>query len=140
MRASAMLGAGVMVAVALVPRATHAQQGRDSTPPAASLYTAAQATRGEQVYRRVCVECHETLEYTGSEFRAKWNGRPAFELFDLLRTTMPEETPGSLTAQQYADVLAYMMKLNAVAPGPAAMPTDDETLKRIKLDIPAPRR
>jgi mono/diheme cytochrome c family protein len=139
MRVPPVLGAGVMIAVALLPRATNAQSGRDSTPPA-SLYTAEQATRGEQVYRRICIECHETLEYTGSEFRAKWNGRPAFELFDLVRSTMPEETPGSLSAQEYADVLAYMMKLNAVAPGAAPMPTNSDALKKLKLDIPAPRR
>ena len=140
MHVPALLVAGAMVAVAFIPRAAHAQNGRDSTARAASLYTAEQASRGEQVYRRICVECHETLEYTGSEFRAKWNGRPAFELFDLIRSTMPEEAPGSLTAQQYADVLAYMMKLNAVAPGQTPLPTDTDALKKLKLDIPAPRR
>jgi mono/diheme cytochrome c family protein len=113
------------------------QQSNGGAPPAPpSLYTAEQATRGEKVYANVCVECHEKLEYTGPEFRAKWNNRPVFELFDLLRTTMPDENPGTLTAQEYADVVGYMMKLNGVVPGKTALPVTDEALKKLKIVIP----
>jgi mono/diheme cytochrome c family protein len=114
-----------------------AAQGSDTSRAPSSGYTAEQATRGDLIFRRVCAECHETLEYTGPEFRSKWNGRPAFELFDLIRSTMPEEAPGSLTAQQYADVLAYMLKLNTVPAGQTPLPTADADLKKVRLEIPA---
>jgi mono/diheme cytochrome c family protein len=131
-------GSIAITAAALFATPMHAQTGRggDTTRAGMSTYTAEQATRGEQVFRRVCAECHETLEYNGPEFRSKWNGRPAFDLFDLMRSTMPEESPGSLPAQQYADVLAYMLKLNAAPPGTAPLPSADAELKKLKLDIP----
>lgn len=117
--------------------ATKPQPGASAQPAqSASLYTADQAARGERVYANVCVECHEKLEYTGPEFRAKWNNRPAFELFDLVRSTMPDENPGTLPTQDYADVLAYMMKLNGVPAGKTPMPVDEETLKKLKIVIP----
>lgn len=133
--ARAVACAVACAALALPARAQ--QQNNGGTPPAPpSLYTPEQATRGEKVYVNVCVECHEKLEYTGPEFRAKWNTRPVFELFDLLRTTMPDENPGTLTAQEYADVVGYMMKLNGVLPGKAPLPADADALKKLKIVIP----
>jgi mono/diheme cytochrome c family protein len=114
--------------------ATAGAQGTPPTKP--SLFTDVQATRGEAVYQRVCIECHEKLEYTGADFRTKWNTKPVFELFDLLRSTMPEENPGTLTNQEYVDVVGYMMKLNGVRPGPTPLPTDPALLKKIKIEIP----
>ena len=111
--------------------------GAQSTPPAKpSLFTEAQATRGEAVYQRVCIECHEKLEYTGSDFRTKWNNKPVFDLFDLLRSTMPDENPGTLSNQEYVDVVGYMMKLNGVRAGASPLPTDPAALKKIKIEIP----
>jgi cytochrome c5 len=65
--------AAAIAATALVTARLQAQTGRgnDSTRAGMSTYTAEQATRGEQVFRSVCAECHETLEYNGPEFRAK---------------------------------------------------------------------
>ena len=134
MRRASFAAAIVAGLCAVTPAA--AQQQNGSPTAATSLYTAEQAVRGEKVYANVCVECHEKLEYTGPEFRAKWNNRPAFELFDLLRSTMPDENPGTLSAQEYADVTAYMMKLNGVLPGKTPMPTEAEALKKLKLVIP----
>jgi hypothetical protein len=34
--------------------------------------------------------------------------------------------------------MAYMMKLNAVPPGNAALPTSADSLKKIRIAIPAP--
>jgi mono/diheme cytochrome c family protein len=97
----------------------------------------AQATRGKAVYDQVCVSCHETLEYTGPDFRDKWNGRPIFDLYDLMRTTMPDDAPGTLTAQQYIDVVVYMMKLNGVAAGKNELPATADSLKKFKMEIPS---
>src|SRR5205085_6011017 len=101
-----------------------------------SLFTEAQAAKGEAVYQKVCIDCHEKLEYTGGDFRAKWNNKPVFDLFDLIRSTMPDENPGTLSNQEYIDVIGYMMKLNGVAAGKTALPPDGEALKKIKIELP----
>ena len=96
----------------------------------------AQATRGKAVYDQICVSCHETLEYTGADFRDKWNGRPIYDLYDLMRTTMPDDAPGTLTPQQYVDVVVYMMKLNGVAAGKNELSFTADSLKKYKMEIP----
>jgi mono/diheme cytochrome c family protein len=138
MKGAAFLAAMFVVAVPLQAQQQQQQQRppQNGNAPAASLYTADQAARGEKVYANVCVECHEKLEYTGPEFRAKWNDRPAFELFDLVRSTMPDENPGTLPLQDYADVVAYMMKLNGVPPGKTPLPVDADALKKLRIVIP----
>ena len=113
--------------------ASASAQGAPAKP---SLFTETQATRGEAVYQKVCIECHEKLEYTGADFRSKWNNKPVFDLFDLLRSTMPDENPGTLSAQEYIDVVGYMMKLNGVPVGTTPLPTDPALLKKIKIELP----
>src|SRR5436190_16862514 len=77
------------------------------------VFTAAQDSRGADVYNRECSTCHgERLKggegapaLTGDEFAGKWNGRDVADLFDRIRQTMPAppEQPGKLSAQQYID-------------------------------------
>ena len=69
-------------------------------------YTTEQADRGDAVFRRVCSACHTASQFSGSGFRDGWNGRPVFELFQQIRTTMPMDNPGRLRREQYADVVA----------------------------------
>src|SRR5687768_15628668 len=106
------------------------------------VYTAAQQKRGEPVYVKDCSTCHgETLKggegsppLSGPEFTAKWNGRTVGDLFDMIRLTMPPppDTPGRLTPQQNADVVAYMLGANGFPAGNAAeLPAESEQLKRI---------
>ncbi len=99
-------------------------------------YSEEQAERGEKVFSQVCLSCHTRRDMSGPDFRLKWNGQTAFDLFDLVRTTMPDSAPGSLSRDEYGDVTAYMMKLNGVRAGTTPLPLDS-MLRRIKLDIPA---
>jgi mono/diheme cytochrome c family protein len=94
--------------------------------PSNAFYTAAQAARGEKVFAAQCVTCHARKDLSNPDFKLKWNGRTVFDLFERLQSTMPESDPGSLSDAEYADVVAYLMKLNGmpagkvvVAPGPA---------------------
>jgi mono/diheme cytochrome c family protein len=109
--------------------------------PAASkgAYTAAQADRGEKVYAKICIECHEPFEFAGSLFDKEWLGKTAFDFFDLVKTTMPDDKPGTLKREDVVDVLAYILKLNQYPTGQDELPNDDEKLKVIQLDArPAP--
>ena len=76
------------------------------------LYTAAQASRGRDIYRAHCAVCHGSwlddgvaVALVGPDFLGQW-GTPApslDDLFFILRTTMPRPAAGSLAkAGEYA--------------------------------------
>jgi mono/diheme cytochrome c family protein len=102
---------------------------------AAPTYTAEQAAQGEAVYKRVCSECHATKDHSNEDFRFNWKGRSVLELFNNIRNTMPEETPGSLAPQEYADIVAYMMKLNGIPSGPRPLVPDTTALRATRFDV-----
>lgn len=113
-----------------------AQDSAAAKAPTSGAYTEEQAERGNSVFTRACVECHTRTDMSGADFRLKWNGRTVFDLFDQIRTTMPDATPGSMTPAEYADVTAYFLKLNGMPAGSMPLPPDS-TLRAVKLDIPA---
>jgi mono/diheme cytochrome c family protein len=86
------------------------------------VYTAAQAERGKEVFEAKCTACHDTARFTGDVFLDVWDGKPLKDVWDIASGTMPEDNPGSLPQQDYADVLAYFLHLNA-------FPTGDTELK-----------
>src|SRR5688572_1277983 len=84
------------------------------------VYSEAQSKRGEKVYAETCASCH-TDDLTGSQivpslvgedFLTKWNGAMAGDLFELIRTTMPQDKPESLTPAQVSDVIALIFNKN----------------------------
>ena len=110
-------------AVALIPLATivllhttvHAQ------PPTRSVwdgvYSDEQATRGKGLYAEQCASCHGS-EMTGGEmapplaggeFMAGWDGLTVGDLFERIRISMPQNAPGSLSGQQNADILSFIL-------------------------------
>lgn len=97
-------------------------------------YSASQADRGEKFFAKVCVECHETVELSGSQFDKEWLGKTAFDFFDLVKTTMPDDKPGTLNRTDILDVMAYVFKLNTYPAGPTDLPDDDAKLKLIQID------
>jgi S-disulfanyl-L-cysteine oxidoreductase SoxD len=102
---------------------------------AAGVYTAAQASRGEQTYFSICVSCHPKGTYTAPVFRDKWNGHLLSELFTFVSTQMPKEQPGTLEPEEYADVIAYLLKLNGAPAGKAELPADPKALKWIRISM-----
>ena len=116
--------------------AVHAQSAAAASAPTSSrgAYTETQAARGEATYRANCTSCHATSAYVGDAFVRAWDGRTAFDLFELIRTTMPNDNPGRLSRQEYADIVAYMFKLNRFPPGERPLPADDEGLKQVRIE------
>jgi len=128
--------------VALISVAA-AAQAQDSAAAAAAeraatsgVFSDAQATRGEGVYRTSCQSCHAKTEYTGDKFKVAWVSKSAFDLFDVIRSQMPEDNPGSLDRAQYVDVVAYILSLNAYPPGSGDLPGEDDALKKVRIDNP----
>ncbi len=105
-------------------------------PLTSGVYSAKQSERGEGVYKTVCQSCHAKSEYTGDKFKTAWVSKSVFDVFNQIRTEMPEDNPGSLERQQYIDVVAYIFSLNAYPTGENDLPGDDDGLKKIKIDNP----
>jgi quinoprotein glucose dehydrogenase len=88
------------------------------------VYTAEQAARGRAVYNTHCAECHMAdlagHEYAGAlagyGFQLKWQDAPLADLLGRMRG-MPLGRPGSLTAQEYVDILAYALQKNGYPAG-----------------------
>jgi len=99
-------------------------------------FTEEQAGQGAEVFSRVCLSCHPRKDMSNVDFRVKWNGRTAFDFLELVRSTMPQDSPGSLERAEYVGVTAYVAKLNGVAPGTTPLPEDEAGLKKMLLSFP----
>jgi mono/diheme cytochrome c family protein len=107
------------------------------------VYTKAQAVRGERVYGEACARCHApnlmggegSPALAGEEFLSRWNGKSAGDLFERTRKTMPSDDPASLSRQQYADLIAYLLSANAYAPGEQELPRELPALNQIRIEV-----
>ncbi len=97
------------------------------------VYTEEQARRGEKITNDACGACHMDDWFTGSLLES-WAGATVEMLYELIRTTMPEDQPGSLERQQYADVLAYIFELNGLPTGQEELSARKEALAKILLE------
>ena len=104
----------------------------------AGAYTAEQADRGSKVFGTYCTECHARKDMSNDNFKLKWNGTTAFDLFDRITTSMPEKAPGTLQLDEYIDVLSYLLQLNGLPTGAAPLTGDGAALKKVKLEIGSP--
>ena len=101
----------------------HAGQAREVT--AAGSYSAAQATRGKQLYSDQCLACHgEMLEgvvgppLAGDDFLTDFGGKPVADVIQKIQGTMPQQAPGTLTRPQATDLTAYILQFNKYPAGP----------------------
>jgi cytochrome c len=129
----AVAAAGWMTSV-VVAAGTSEQATAGAKTTKARVYTAVQATRGEELYMSLCVSCHPPATYTGAVFKT-WQGRNLGELLAFLQEKMPKNDPGSMTDKEYADVIAYLLKLNKMPTGRAELPPDAKILRTINIDI-----
>ena len=109
-------------------------------PSALGFYSLEQAARGRRKFRQVCSECHFVSEFRGPDFESEWRRRTAWDLFRQVVRTMPEDNPGGLTQQTYADVIAYILQLNAYASGDAELVPSQDAMDAIPLGPGAANR
>jgi len=103
------------------------------------VYSQAQARKGGEIYRKYCSACHAPPAHSGQAFQTTWSGRSASELFDYLRTTMPDDNPGRLSRQQYADIVAYLLQMNGMPAGSRPLSSDPRQLDQIRIATWSPR-
>ncbi|MEO7156604.1 MAG: cytochrome c [Vicinamibacterales bacterium] len=124
----------VIAAGALAGAAAVSAQAQQSVK--AGVYTAAQADRGQNVYRSKCASCHAPNRFTDDLFYTSFAGKPLWEMFDVISDSMPEDNPGSLKKEDYADVIAYLLKLNNFPAGATELPIDKAALSAILMEKP----
>jgi quinohemoprotein ethanol dehydrogenase len=84
-----------------------------------------QAMRGREQFDQHCGACHgidlagrdRAPALSGDVFTSRWRSAAADDLFDRIRTTMPQASPGSLQRQTYLDIVAYLLHANNMAAG-----------------------
>lgn len=115
-------------------------QGKARTV-ADGVYTADQADRGQSLYESNCATCHggdlsggeSAPPMAGPEFLSTWKGKNLGGLFNRVRLTMPADEPGSLSPDENAEIIAYMLKVNQFPAGSVALPDQFEQLKEILM-------
>ena len=128
----------VLVALALflctMPAAATAQQASAPRSTQSGVYSAEQAARGANVYAGMCRSCHTAESHTGATFEKLWAGHPLSDLFSYVSARMPKNEPGSLAPEEYADVLAYLLKMNGMPAGRSELAPDSAQLSIIKIE------
>lgn len=113
-------------------------------PPSRStlsgVFTTEQANRGKNVYSSSCKNCHTAESHTGATFAKWWAGKQLSDLYSFMSTNMPKNDPGSLAPEEYADVLAYLLRMNAMPAGRVELPPDPDELQKIRISLKRPTK
>ena len=115
-----------------------AQQARSQWD---GVFTEAQANRAALLFDERCNVCHGggmAPELFGDDFNRRWDGLSVGDLFELISVAMPQNDPGSLTDQEYVDILAYVLDGGGFPAGQAELPPDAATLRAITFLAGAP--
>ncbi len=137
--------AAVFIAGAFVVSAAYSAVGAQATRSAnEGIYTVEQAERGKPLYAEQCASCHgDNLEgsgpmppLAGADFLTNWSVKTVGELFEKTQATMPAIAPGTLTIEQAADVVAFMLSVGQYPAGTTPLEGKMETLNQIALGTP----
>ena len=105
------------------------------------VYTEAQAAQGAELYKSACATCHgdtlvgtyEVPALTG-RFVSNWSNGSVGTLFDYVSRAMPQMAPGSLSPEDNAKIVAYLLKANGMPAGAQPLPSDMTALNRIAFE------
>ncbi len=134
-----MIRPGLLVASTVLLSSTFVVRSQERTVWD-GVYTDEQATRGEALYGEHCARCHgATLQgngegaqpLTGATFKSTWNGVSVGAMFDRVRLSMPQDKPGTMTRQQVADLLAFILQANKFPAGKTELARQTDLLNAI---------
>lgn len=113
---------------------------RDAKAPTTlrGVFSNGQAERGKDLYLALCQSCHVAVAHTGPVFRGHWAGRPLSDLYTFVATRMPKNEPASLAPETYADLLAYILKLNQMPAGGADLAPDLPAMQHVRIQFAPP--
>jgi polar amino acid transport system substrate-binding protein len=133
--------AAVAAAVALLISAGLATRGHASAAGPA-LYTAAQATSGGKEYESKCSACHgEQLEggagpaLKGATLKTLSTNTKLTvgDVFTFMSQQMPLNDPASLKPDQYAAIMAFILKTNGYPAGSKALSYNAAKASKVTL-------
>jgi cytochrome c len=96
---------------------------------------AEQVAAGQEVYAAECAQCHGDQGQGGTGPGLVGSGKriasyqDTTRLYDYVSRTMPFDEPGSLTEQQYWDVIAYLLGENDLLPADTVLSPESEPLE-----------
>src|SRR5438309_8157350 len=121
-----------------------------STEPTQSVwdgvYSEEQANRGAVLYAQKCAFCHGP-DLTGgeiapalnsAEFKSNWSGLSVDDLMERIKVSMPQDDPGSLSRQQTADILAFVLFKDGFPEGKTELAREAEVLKAMRFEEKKP--
>jgi len=103
------------------------------TTTLSGVYTKEQANRGKNIYMGMCRSCHTPVSHTGPTFEKWWLDKSVADLFMFVSQRMPKNDPGGMEPQDYADVIAYLLTMNAMPVGKTELPPDSAALAPIRI-------
>jgi len=113
---SLMLGVTFSLACAL----TLAQ----NAPGSSGWYTTAQAANGAKAYQKTCAGCHGPKlqggmapALVGEQFWLTYGGKKLSTMWSDVHTQMPMSAPGSVSAKNSIDIMAFLLEKNGVLAG-----------------------
>jgi mono/diheme cytochrome c family protein len=129
----------------IVAAAAIGQQPAQTT--ARGVYTDAQAAEGAALYKGICASCHgenlmgtfEVPTLTG-RFVANWSNGSVGTLFTYVSDAMPQMAPGTLSPEDNAKIVAYLLKANGMPAGAQPLPSDRAVLEKIAFVPVGPPR
>ncbi len=110
----------------LLPAAVRAQDKPKGIGPSVvdGVYTSEQARRGQEQFEAHCESCHRRdlggiagPALKGDRFLDQWREFPLDVLLNDMATQMPLRAPGSLPADKYVDITAYLLEANGLPTG-----------------------
>lgn len=141
----ALIAAAIPALSLLIAVAAPGQQPALTT--ARGVYSAAQAAEGEALYKGACAACHgenlmgtfEVPALTG-RFVGNWSDGSVGTLFTYVSDAMPQMAPGTLSPEDNARIVAYLLQANGMPAGPQPLPSERAALDRIAfVPVGSPR-
>ena len=93
-------------------------------------YTPAQAANGAKAYEKACASCHGAKlqggmgpALVGKQFWLAYGGKKVSTLWSGVHTQMPMTAPGSVSAKNSVNIMAFLLQKNGLPSGNT--PLDD---------------
>ena len=105
----------IPVTVLMVACATTTAQEEVSQGILQGVFTAEQSQSGKDTFTSICRNCHIPRDFRTIYKQSDVTEALLSDYYDLISTTMPQDSPGSLSEEMYLDVMAYLLSLNGFA-------------------------
>ncbi|HEY0875406.1 MAG TPA: cytochrome c [Vicinamibacterales bacterium] len=97
------------------------------------VYTKAQADGAKKQFETICADCHpftvaakkkpKDLPLGDEPFFDSWSGRPLSEMITLIALTMPNDGSATVTDEEAANLVAYILQQNGYPAGSVPLTT-----------------